>query len=352
MKYGVLAVSKPGQVNIGDYIQAAAAKQFLPQVDAFIEREELSDYEGDDIAMIMNAWYIHNPKKWPPSNRIHPLYVAVHINKQVYEAMSTEANLQTFKTAGIVGCRDMDTLDYFKRVDVNAYFSGCLTLTLGYKYKTQQKGNTIYFVDPAIKDCKNYYSVIKYTFLSLFYWNNLKAIFNKRCPKSGKLKHCLLLWAETACFYYTYKSLFSQKLMVDAEYISHQNADYIRDFPTNKDLIDEAERLVKLYSQAKLVVTSRIHCALPCTGLETPVLYVYDDKQSAESSCRLKGLLDLFNVIHLRRNGNLECGNVLNGLKRINKDSKIENPKNWKPLAQDLIKKCEAFIMQFSEKSV
>ena len=58
----------------------------------------------------------------------------------------------------------------------------------------------------------------------------------------------------------------------------------------------EAEWLVRLYAKAKFVVTSRIHCALPCLGLGTPVLYVEDINQSVASSCRLGGLIELMNV--------------------------------------------------------
>ena len=31
---------------------------------------------------------------------------------------------------------------------IKSYFSGCLTLTLGLKYKSQEKNDTVYFVDP------------------------------------------------------------------------------------------------------------------------------------------------------------------------------------------------------------
>ena len=37
MKYGVLAVSKgvDNKINIGDYIQALASAQYLPQIDKY-----------------------------------------------------------------------------------------------------------------------------------------------------------------------------------------------------------------------------------------------------------------------------------------------------------------------------
>ena len=50
---------------------------------------------------------------------------------------------------------------------------------------------------------------------------------------------------------------------------------------------------MKKYAKAKLVVTTRIHCALPCLALGTPVILVnssYDDK-------RFDGLYNLLNTV-------------------------------------------------------
>ena len=62
MKYKLLAVSvDTGEhVNIGDYIQALAAAQFLPEVDGFVQRERLKEYDGEACKVIMNGWYMHH----------------------------------------------------------------------------------------------------------------------------------------------------------------------------------------------------------------------------------------------------------------------------------------------------
>ena len=92
MKYGLMVVGHDKIINIGDYIQGLASMQFLPSVDCFVEREKLSSYDGDYIKMIMNSWYMHNPDSWPPSNKIDPLYVAVHINNKIKEDTCIEIN--------------------------------------------------------------------------------------------------------------------------------------------------------------------------------------------------------------------------------------------------------------------
>ena len=47
-------------------------------------------------------------------------------------------------------------------------------------------------------------------------------------------------------------------------------------------------------SNAQAVITSRLHCALPCLGLETPVLLLLDDDIAEQG--RFDGLEDL--VLH------------------------------------------------------
>lgn len=59
MKYKLLSIRSPQTVNIGDYIQALASKQFLPNMAGFVERDELKSHDGGECAMIMNGWYMH-----------------------------------------------------------------------------------------------------------------------------------------------------------------------------------------------------------------------------------------------------------------------------------------------------
>lgn len=76
-----------------------------------------------------------------------------------------------------------------------------------------------------------------------------------------------------ACrFYRAYIRLFTEDTLLEAEYISQQNVGYRKRYDTEQERLCEARRLVGKYAKAGLVVTSRIHCALPCLGLETPVI--------------------------------------------------------------------------------
>ena len=143
MKYKLLAVSKfpnISGVNIGDYVQALASSQFLPHIDGFIDRDEdLKDYAGEPCKVIMNGWYMHLPQNWPPSDLIDPLFVAFHLNSGVKEVLLSSQSIAYLKSHQPIGCRDLNTLYLLSKNGVDAYFSGCMTLTLGEKYHSEEK---------------------------------------------------------------------------------------------------------------------------------------------------------------------------------------------------------------------
>lgn len=109
-------------------------------------------------------------------------------------------------------------------------------------------------------------------------------------------------------------------------------------------LLKEAERLVGLYAKAKLVITSRIHCALPCLGLETPVIFLEEKDDNFISSCRFGGLENLFNRVFINRY-NLEPDFTSNSI--ISSDHYPMNKDSWKSYAKKLDETCVKFINDF-----
>lgn len=302
MKYKLLAVSSEDQVNIGDYIQALASAQFLPSMDGFIQREELKAYNGEEAQIIMNGWYMHHPEQWPPSERITPLFVAFHINSLAKEELLAPESIKYLRNHEPIGCRDLDTVSLLKNKNVNAYFSGCMTLTLGLKYKTEKRDGKCYFVDPYFITHWNLFSIIKNALYLLIYWKNISHIANKYPEEKKGLRKKMIL----TTFYREYSKIFTLETLLNAEYINQQSRAIKERFTSDNEYLEEAEQLIKKYATASLVVTSRIHCALPCLGLETPVIYTEDLNQSEASACRLNGLRELFTRLvwdknHLRQ---------------------------------------------------
>lgn len=338
MKYKLLAVSSFDGANIGDYIQALATSQFLPRVDGFVEREKLRDYDGDSCRMIMNGWYQHDPTQWPPSEKIDPLFLAVHFNSTAKDVLLSASNLKYLKQHEPIGCRDIFTSEMLCQRGVNAYFSGCMTLTLGYKYYSKEKIGTVCFVDSYFVTHWNTWTTIQNAFYLFTHFRKIKHISSKHTETKKGLRKMMIL----TTFFREYRKFFTDETLLEAEYICQQSKFWKQGFENNNDRLAEAERLVRKYSKASLVVTSRIHCALPCLGLETPVIYVENKQQSEASACRFKGLRELFTILQWDNDhlipefdykGKISVGNNI-----------PENKQLWKPLAMQLIKTCKEWL--------
>ena len=139
-----------------------------------------------------------------------------------------------------------------------------------------------------------------------------------------------------------YSKVFDREMLVDAEYINQYNYGIQKEYPSQQDKLDYAESLVRKYSEAACVITSRIHCALPCLGLETPVVFVELKGDSDYSTDRFGGLINLFNI--MTWNG-LSLQNSLTSFK-INRARFPKNKEDWRLIADKLINTCKKFINQ------
>ncbi|MBI34126.1 MAG: hypothetical protein CMP67_02020 [Flavobacteriales bacterium] len=252
MKLGVIAY--PGSINIGDEIQSVAAARLLPRVDEYIDREGMKKLKlNDPVKLICNGWFMEEPNQWPPSPSINPLFISFHVTNSngSDKKLINSKFLDYYKKHEPIGCRDLGTKRLFESIGVKAYLSQCLTLTLENKFT--ERNNKILLVDP----------------------------FRRNFTKGYRE-------------YYT-KKIVPKKYLNQVEIIEQRryNLDASREtrFQDASDLIDR-------YAKAKMVITSRIHCALPCLALGTPVYFVnsgYTSKASLND--RFEGLIELFNVI-------------------------------------------------------
>src|SRR5680860_1777900 len=98
MKNAVLVYnSYDGYFNIGDYIQSLAARQFLIEPVEFLNREQLNEYSGDKLKLIMNGWFTHDPDNWPPSKDVVSHFVSFHINSVAKDLMLSEQGVDYLK---------------------------------------------------------------------------------------------------------------------------------------------------------------------------------------------------------------------------------------------------------------
>jgi len=340
-----------GYKNIGDYIQSLAGVMFFDKIDEYINRDKLDCYKSESgkIRMIMNAWYMHSPDNWPPSDDIFPLLISIHINPNAASRMLTLEGINYLTKYGPVGCRDKYTETLLNQHNIPCYFSGCLTLTLGEKYKTSHKENHVLIVDPYfeyIRNAKGHLSVIiaiKSLFYGIIYYKKVKKlrnIFNH--SDNFKKNKRMLQFLKVSAFYKTYSSYFDDNILLNAEYITHiVKVGNDSELFTEKAKINYAENLVCKYAEASLVITSRIHCALPCIGLETPVIFITNENGSIGEENRLDGLVELFNVMKYKNFCLTTDDNTI--CKKINMNTIPVNKKDYISIKDDLLKKCYEF---------
>lgn len=338
MKKGLLVYrSNPlsNVFNIGDYIQSLAAMQFIGCKDVeYLNREELDLYTGEDIKLICNGWFMHSPYNWPPAPKIKPLFVAFHLNSSIKDIiLSNEKNVLYLKKHEPIGCRDMYTVSLLKEKGIDAYFSGCLTLTLGLKYKSEElKSDSIYFVDvPSVRKI-SINSLMRCALIFVFDFKKLIKIFRRRFSKFSILNYIKNLF-----FVEQYSKIFSMEVLESAEYIAHEIQD---SFDCEDAKFKYAEELLYKYAKAKFIVTSRIHCALPCLGLETPVLFIYNTDHDFISKCRFGGLLELFHVIQINKNRLISPY----GTNLITKETLFQNKSKYVIYRDALINRCTKYV--------
>lgn len=331
-KHGLMIYSYPewGEtINIGDYIQSLAAEQFLPSVDVLVDREGLSDYQGEEVKMIMNGWYMHHPEHWPPSKKIRPLFVAFHLSSLAQEKLLSAEGINYLRKHAPIGCRDSNTVSLLRDRGIESYFSGCLTLTLDEKYKTDVRTDEILFTDPCMES---------------------RGRFSKGLQRRGLLsRRNLRLWKEMPlegkekpeCFYRLYGKLFSREVLEEATFIKHEMPkDY---FSSEEEKFAYARRLLARYASARLVVTSRIHCALPCLALGTPVIFINDTLENKGNTCRVEGLSRFFHVINLKGSSFRSEDMDISALSDMQSFS-LTNKTDYKKYAGELKTICNKFI--------
>ena len=235
-EYGLLCNSS---INIGDEIQSIAAMRFLPTKYKYIHRERVNKARlTKKTKLIMNAWWTQRPLTFPPCNLIEPLCISMHFKKSIRNKKIPEKYSKYLKKYAPIGCRDKVTEKWLKENDIEAYFSGCLTLTL-VRNPNIKKESYVLGVDlpkKVVEEIKK---------------RTNRPVYN-----------------------------ISRKLL-----------------PLNfKNRFKLAKVMLHIYQSAHCIVTSRLHAAMPALALETPVLMLDTNDGWLYRDGRYDGLKELCNI--------------------------------------------------------
>lgn len=224
MKYASLRY--PLSCNLGDEVQAIATEQFLPTVDAYLDRDGLANADlGTPHLLVLQGWFSHNPEgTFPLHPSIIPVFFGFHasstVGNNIRKHLSRPECIAQLKRYEPIGCRDTDTAAFLSGLGIKAYFSGCLTLTLPERTRVPEQP-CLFIVDAE----------------------------NIPLPR---------------------------ELMTMPKRVLSQ--DLARVFSSYDEVKrPAAEALLRIYrEQATLVVTTKIHCALPCVAMGIPVILFQD----------------------------------------------------------------------------
>lgn len=273
--YGLLVHST---TNVGDDIQSLAAMQFLPRVDAFIDRDATRLYKSPHpVKVIMNGWFTHKPENWPPSEAIEPLFVSFHLTPSAVERVLSEEGVAYLKRFAPIGTRDFFTQRVLEEYGIPAYFSGCLTLTLGNLLKVPKIKGQILIADLEPEAEKLLPSTLT---------NQAIRISNSHSPGLDSALKKLSGFGPYRAAKELIKVFLPKRSLEKLDY--KLRSTLARGITLHHRLSAAMARLFVIAS-SEAVITSRLHVALPALGFGVPVLFIHRNL----SDPRFEGLLPL-----------------------------------------------------------
>jgi hypothetical protein len=223
---------------MGDEIQSLAAEQYLPRLDGRVDRDALSSVFGPHkVVVIMNGWFTKFAHHWPPSSNVLPVYFGFHISPHpaIISRRLSPDSIEHFLRFSPIGCRDRATLDLLAGAGVKGFLSKCLTLTFPTRSISESQ-RKVFLVDVP-------------EFL---------------------------------------RRIVPEELIRDAVTVSHD----VQDIYGETIKFDIARHLLSLYrEQARLVITTRLHCTLPCLAMGIPVIFFADIREARVTVAQEVGLI-------------------------------------------------------------
>jgi len=223
--------------NVGDTIQDLAMDYIfsgIPIKDKdvrFISRDDKASeiLFNEEITMVANAVFFQKNTEthipFPPN--ISPVFFSVLVSHDLFSQYPQV--IEYIKCYEPIGCRDEQSKQIFKKYGIDAYLMGCCTVCFP-KRNGQPCNGKVFFVDTP-EELDSY-------------------IPKKLRDKAVYLSHAVPL-----------------KYPVDIDEDKRQKA-------IAQDYLDRYK------NEAELVVTSRLHAAIPCLAMGIPVILVRDNFDS------------------------------------------------------------------------
>jgi Polysaccharide pyruvyl transferase len=243
--------------NLGDYVQNFGSLQLVPYVSAFVDRDRGLARHDSGGWLVANAWYGSDSIEWPPAPGINALLVSVHFGPRMRPTIVKHLDyLRAYtRDVGAVGARDTDTLAFLRSVGIESYFSGDLTTMLA----------SVRADDAALRD--------QYVLVDVA--GGRRQQTRRALSRHARGKVILRSAKVTGC--------------------KGPSGDDDERGMSTLDYFARAFELIELYAnKAKLLMTSRIHAALPAMSQRVPVVFVDAERLPGGDGNRTAGIAPLF----------------------------------------------------------
>ena len=244
----------PRDGNIGDCIQCIAVENIYKKANIdikqllLVNRDDLKTYDGEACKLVMQSWFGDYagifPLPW--SEKIIPIFLGFHLSKinNTRERFLREKIYENMVPYQPIGCRDRSTAEFLSTCGLKTYFSGCMTLTFDKRIQEPKNGK-VFIVDLTTESYNNLPEHIKQmgdTSITHFYYWNEYPVTEKGAQEFEK---------------------------------------------TARNILDRYRH------EARLVITSKIHVAMPCIAIGIPVIFINEDVNNERFDV-LQGLLPIY----------------------------------------------------------
>ncbi|MGN0429778.1 MAG: polysaccharide pyruvyl transferase family protein [Acetatifactor sp.] len=250
MKYGLYYFKNTH--NLGDDIWAYAQSKFYPHIDYLIDNTNAYSFrstDGEKVAAILGAFIqpYNYEYSFLLSKNIFPLFVGSYFRPTMLELLEKKTMQKYLAGYAPIGCRTRALADFFLSKGIDAYFSGCITLTLPDLCCNKEEYICVVDVPDEVE-------------------KKVKEMVGSK-----------------------YRIVVTSHDIDDVEKHARMSMD---------ERFDIVERQIYLYSKAHCVITSRLHAALPCLTQHTPVLLVVTRQDRVGVNDIQARIQDFFPMLH------------------------------------------------------
>ena len=236
MKFANLIIEDVEKIrNYGDDIQLYAIEKLYEYMGidykdvVRLPLEELFSYEGEEYLVLPINYPFWGGAYRKISSKIIPVYLGLAMFAGTIENVEA-LGLKKFEP---IGCRDQKTFEIMQEFGIDAYLNGCMTITLP-KVKNIQKKGKVFIVDVC-----------------------------------NELMECIPKAIKENAVYKTH--VFVNRIVRESESLSAYE---------------------QYQTEASLVITSRLHCAVPCIAYGIPVIYA--PKRNSSRSAWLQKIIPIY----------------------------------------------------------